>query len=90
MPCQNGKILLSLARQFEKQPKNAKKEGLNVLHSRRPAGQKFEKALQARLTSPRFLTLSFMPDPPKAGRFFFRFEARGARFEVRGDVECAV
>ena len=78
MPCQNGKILLSLARQFEKQPKNAKKEGLNVLHSRRPAGQKFEKALQARLTSLIFITL-FMPDPPKAGRCFFFSTARCPR-----------
>ena len=78
MPCQNGKFFLSLARQFEKQPKNAKKEGLNVLHSRRPAGQKFEKALQSRLTSPRFITLSFMPDPPKSGPVFFL----GSRLEA--------
>jgi hypothetical protein len=63
--------LLSLARQFEKQPKNAKKEGLNVLHSRCPAGQKFEKALQARLNKPNFHNTLFMPDPPKAGRCFF-------------------
>ena len=81
MPCQNGKILLSLARQFEKQPKNAKKEGLNVLHSRRPAGQKFEKALQARLTSPKFITLSLCRIRQKRAGVFLgsRLEARGLR-----------
>jgi hypothetical protein len=67
-----------LARQFEKQPKNAKKEGLNVLHSRCPAGQKFEKALQARLNKFNFHN-SLYAGSAKSGPVFFFSTARCPR-----------